>query len=68
MVSEHSLCLQPKREDLRRRFVKAETTLFKVRYDKDLHSERESFLRSRDFNWIAVSFFFMPTSHLLTMF
>ncbi len=42
------------REDLRRRFVKAETTLFKVRYDTDLGDERVSFLSSRNFNWIPV--------------
>ncbi|KAG6891692.1 hypothetical protein C0992_010095 [Termitomyces sp. T32_za158] len=41
-------------EDLRRRFVKAESTLFRVRYDGDATGERELFLNSRDFNWIAV--------------
>ncbi|KAG5639702.1 hypothetical protein H0H81_005885 [Sphagnurus paluster] len=41
-------------EDLRRRFVKAETTLFKIRYDGDDNAERELFLSSRDFNWIPV--------------
>ncbi|GLB34126.1 putative DNA primase [Lyophyllum shimeji] len=41
-------------EDLRRRFVKAETTLFKIRYDGDDHVEREMFLSSRDFDWIPV--------------
>ncbi|KAH9484214.1 DNA primase large subunit [Psilocybe cubensis] len=41
-------------EDLRRRFVKAETTLFKIRYDEDIATEREAFLNSRDFNWIPV--------------
>ncbi|KAG5724621.1 DNA primase large subunit [Termitomyces sp. T112] len=41
-------------EDLRRRFVKAESTLFRVRYDEDATSERELFLNSRDFNWTAV--------------
>ncbi|KAG6813433.1 hypothetical protein H0H92_011130 [Tricholoma furcatifolium] len=41
-------------EDLRRRFVKAESTLFRVRYDGDATSERELFLQSRDFNWILV--------------
>ncbi|KAF9567519.1 DNA primase, large subunit [Agrocybe pediades] len=40
-------------EDLRRRFVKAETTLFKVRYD-EAGPERESFLSSRDFDWLPV--------------
>ncbi|KAF9483919.1 DNA primase, large subunit [Pholiota conissans] len=41
-------------EDLRQRFVKAETTLFKLRYESDLINERASFLNSRDFNWIPV--------------
>ncbi|KAJ7285907.1 eukaryotic and archaeal DNA primase, large subunit-domain-containing protein [Mycena rebaudengoi] len=41
-------------EELRRRFVKAETTLFRVRYETDDSKERELFLASRDFNWIAV--------------
>jgi len=45
------------REELRRRFVKAETTLFRVRYDSDDTSEKEEFLNSRDFDWIAVSSF-----------
>ncbi|GBE81991.1 DNA primase large subunit [Sparassis latifolia] len=42
-------------EELRRRFVKAEVALFRVRYDSDDRSERETFLNSRDFDWIAVS-------------
>jgi len=42
------------REELRRRFVKAETTLFRVRYDSDDTSEKEEFLNSRDFDWITV--------------
>ncbi|KAJ7097988.1 eukaryotic and archaeal DNA primase, large subunit-domain-containing protein [Mycena belliarum] len=41
-------------EELRRRFIKAETTLFKVRYETDDTTEREKFLSSRDFNWVAV--------------
>ncbi len=43
------------REDLRRRFVKAELELFKVRYDDDDTLEREEFLNSREFDWIPVS-------------
>ena len=43
------------REELRKRFVKAETTLFRVRYDTDKSDERRRFLNSRDFNWIEVS-------------
>jgi DNA primase large subunit len=46
-----------KRDDLRRRFVKAESTLFKIRYEREISGERERFLQSRDFKWIAVSFF-----------
>ncbi|KAF9005580.1 eukaryotic and archaeal DNA primase, large subunit-domain-containing protein [Cyathus striatus] len=42
-------------EDLRRRFVKAESTLFRVRYETDDYREREQFLNSRDFNWIPVT-------------
>lgn len=41
-------------EELRKRFVKAETTLFKVRYDTDKSEERRRFLNSRDFNWVEV--------------
>ncbi|KDR84019.1 hypothetical protein GALMADRAFT_56635 [Galerina marginata CBS 339.88] len=41
-------------EDLRRRFVKAESTLFKVRYDEEIREEREAFLGSRNFDWIPV--------------
>lgn len=44
------------REELRKRFVKAETTLFRVRYDTDKSDERRRFLNSRDFNWIEVRF------------
>jgi DNA primase large subunit len=42
------------REDLRRRFIKAESVLFRVRYEVDDRAEREEFLRSRDFGWIPV--------------
>lgn len=38
---------------MRRRFVKAETTLFKIRYD-EAGPEREAFLSSRDFDWVPV--------------
>ncbi|KAF9453209.1 DNA primase, large subunit [Macrolepiota fuliginosa MF-IS2] len=42
-------------EDLRRRFVKAELTLFRVRYEETEAMDREHFLSSRDFNWIPVT-------------
>ena len=42
------------REDLRRRFVKAELALFKVRYDSDDRTEKEEFLNSREFDWTPV--------------
>lgn len=42
-------------EDLRRRFVKAESTLFRVRYDNANAVERDQFLSSRNFSWIPVS-------------
>lgn len=41
-------------EDLRRRFVKAETTLFRIRYETNAYAEREQILSSRDFNWTPV--------------
>jgi hypothetical protein len=44
--------ISSRREDLRRRFVKAETTLFRVRYLDATISERKDFLKSRDFDWI----------------
>lgn len=42
-------------EELRRRFVKAEMALFRVRYETDDAKEREAFMRSRDFGWTEVS-------------
>ncbi|KAF7332250.1 Rsec15 protein [Mycena kentingensis (nom. inval.)] len=53
-LSFRILVLTVGREELRRRFVKAETMLFKIRYETDDSTDRESFLSSRDFNWIAV--------------
>ena len=44
-----------KREDLRRRFVKAETTLFKLRFDSEDTTEKMNFLNSRNFDWVMVS-------------
>ncbi|EIW85012.1 DNA primase, large subunit [Coniophora puteana RWD-64-598 SS2] len=41
-------------EELRRRFVKAETTLFRVRYEKDDTKELTQFLSSQDFGWEKV--------------
>ena len=43
------------REELRRRFVKAETTLFKVRYEMDDKLERPAFLESQQFEWEKVA-------------
>ncbi|KAH8117327.1 DNA primase, large subunit [Phellopilus nigrolimitatus] len=42
-------------EELRRRFVKVETSLFRVRYELDDSIERKSFLESRDFGWLTLS-------------
>jgi DNA primase large subunit len=42
-------------EELRKRFVKAEGTLFKVRWETDDRKERAEWLRSRDFGWVEVS-------------
>ncbi|KAK7693362.1 hypothetical protein QCA50_002930 [Cerrena zonata] len=41
-------------EDLRRRFVKAELALFRIRYDTDDADERRDFVSSKDFNWVEV--------------
>ncbi|KAF9264810.1 DNA primase, large subunit [Marasmius fiardii PR-910] len=41
-------------EDLRRRFIKAESTLFRIRFETDDGQERRQFLSSRDFGWAAV--------------
>lgn len=43
------------REELRRRFVKAETTLFKVRYEMDAQTERKAFLDTHEFEWEKVA-------------
>ena len=42
-------------EDVRRRYVNLETTLFRIRYESDDTKEREEFLGSRDFGWIEAS-------------
>lgn len=42
------------REELRRRYVKAETMLFKIRWDTDDRGERERFLNSLDVGINAV--------------
>lgn len=41
-------------EDLRRRFVKAETTLFRLRFENDDANEKERFLRTLNFEWEPV--------------
>ena len=43
------------REELRRRFVKAETTLFRIRYLDASEQERREFCKSRDFDWTQAS-------------
>lgn len=42
-------------EELRHRFIKAETTLFKLRLESDDASEREAFLKSQNFQWELVT-------------
>ncbi|KAI0362235.1 DNA primase large subunit [Trametes cingulata] len=43
-------------EELRRRFVKAETSLFRIRYENVVEgAEREAFLSSRDFDWVLAT-------------
>lgn len=39
-------------EDVKRRYVNLETTLFRLRYENDDTQERKAFLASRDFGWI----------------
>lgn len=56
------------REDLRRRFVKAETTLFKIRYEESDTKELMDFLNSRDFNWIPVRHIFCLKPSVLSIF
>ncbi|CAF9903258.1 MAG: hypothetical protein HETSPECPRED_000181 [Heterodermia speciosa] len=41
-------------EDLRRRFARIETALFKLRFQNDDTRERQDFVRSLDFNWETV--------------
>jgi DNA primase large subunit len=42
-------------EDLRRRFSRLETMLFRLRYKQDDSSERKAFINSLDFTWVTVS-------------
>jgi hypothetical protein len=44
-----------RREELRRRFVKAETTLFRIRYLDASEQERREFCKSGDFDWTQAS-------------
>jgi DNA primase large subunit len=41
-------------EDLRRRFVRAETLLFKFRFQKDATREKQAFIASLNFDWERV--------------
>lgn len=54
-------------DELRRRFVKAESMLFRLRYESDDALEREAFLGSRDFDWIAVRPYNLIAFHTLLM-
>ena len=58
---------QPYREELRKRFVKAETALFRVRYDIDDWKERELFLKSMKFDWSGVRRNLSPENEALTL-
>ena len=42
-------------EDLRRRFARAETTLFRLRFQQDDARERAAFISSLNFDWETVS-------------
>lgn len=43
------------REDLRRRFIKSESTLFRVRYNDVMQADREELLKSQRMHWIRVN-------------
>ena len=43
------------REDLRRRFVRAETMLFRIRYGQDDARERQQFIETLNLDWETVS-------------
>jgi DNA primase large subunit len=49
------MCGAADSEELRRRFIKAETTLFRVRFEEEDREARQEFLSSRDFDWSPVS-------------
>ena len=57
---------QSYREELRKRFVKAETALFRVRYDIDDREERDVFLKSMKFDWSGVRQNLSPDNEALT--
>lgn len=42
-------------EDLRRRFARIETSLFRLRFQNDDVKERQAFIRSLDFDWEVLS-------------
>lgn len=46
--------LQSGREELRNRFVKAETALFRARYGDCITEELKEFLESMEFDWSEV--------------
>ncbi len=54
LQSIFSISPWPARDDLRRRFVKAESELFRYRYGTDLTDDRDNFLKSQDFGWSTV--------------
>lgn len=41
-------------QELRQRFMKAETALFRLRFDSDSAEERQRFLESLNFDWQPV--------------
>lgn len=42
-------------EELRERFIRAESSLFKIRYDTDDLKDRQEFIKSLDLDWESVS-------------
>ena len=41
-------------EELRKRFLRAETTLFRLRFESDDRQEREAYLKSLNLDWTPV--------------
>jgi len=63
-VSAFALLPSLPSEELRRRFLKAETTLFRLRFESDDAEERQSFLKALQLDWTIVRTSFPPSFEL----